>query len=574
MIRQRKKQKTQKTDAEPEQKNSREKKNERVKIIPFGGLGAIGNNLTVFEYKDDIIIVDAGLMFPDDEMPGIDYLIPDFSYIIKNKKKVKGIIITHAHEDHIGALSFLLQKITAPVYAANLTLGLIKSKLEERKPKDEPKLIEVSPRDKVRLGGFNLEFIRINHSIIDGIAVAINTACGTIIHTGDFKIDYSPPDSQVIDLARFADYGEKGVLLLMSDSTNAMVKGYSRSESSLQQGLTEIFASAKGRIIVASFASNIHRMQQVLDAAFIYNRKVALSGISVEKNFEIASNLGYLSYKKDLIVNIREAVKMQEKKVVVFCTGSQGEPMSALSRMANGTHKHIQITDKDTIAISASIIPGNERTVNRVVNSLLRLGAQVIYDEEDIHASGHAAEEELKLMISLTKPKFFMPVHGEYMHLKAHAKIAESLRIKSSRIMLADNGDILELTENSFKKINSLTLDKIFVHGIDTGSIESYVIKDRQVMSQDGILFITALISGENILRSPEITAKGFIEYKSRKIIDSVVKFTEQELGKMLSEGHKIEDVELTLDKKVKKHIFGLTKRSPLVEIRLIEVQR
>ena len=502
MTRQNRKQKELKTADQSEQKDIKEKKDERIKILPLGGLGAIGNNLTIFEYKNDIIIVDAGLMFPDDEMPGIDYLIPDFSYIEKNKKKVKGIIITHGHEDHIGSLAFLLQKITAPVYAARLTLGFIRSKLEERKPKDEPVLIEVSPRDSIKLGKFNLEFIRINHSIIDGISVAINTGAGTIIHTGDFKIDYSPPDGQMIDLARFAEYGEKGVLLLMSDSTNAMVKGYSRSESSLQQGLMDVFSSSKGRIIVASFASNIQRMQQVLDAASVYNRKVALSGISVEKNFEIASNLGYLSYKKELIVDIREAVKMQEKKIVVICTGSQGEPMSALSRMAKGTHKHIHITDKDTIAISASVIPGNEKTVNTVVNSLLKLGSEVIYDEEDIHASGHAAEEELKLMISLTKPKFFMPVHGEYMHLKAHAAIAESLKIKASRIMLAENGDILEVTENSFKKINSITLSKIFVHGIDIGNIESSVIKDRQVMSQDGILFITALISGENVVRA------------------------------------------------------------------------
>jgi ribonuclease J len=559
-----------------EQKNGidlKEKRDERIKILPLGGLGAIGNHLTIFEYKDDIIIIDAGLQFPDDEMPGIDFLIPDFSYIIKNKKKVKGIIITHGHEDHIGALPFLLQKITAPVYAASLTLGFIRSKLEERPPKEDPELIEVSPRDRIEIGSFTLEFIRINHSIIDGIAVAINTGCGNIIHTGDFKIDYSPLDSQVIDLARFAQYGEKGVLLLMSDSTNALVKGYSRSESSLQQGLTDIFSSAKGRIIVAAFASNIHRIQQVLDAAYIYNRKVALSGITIEKNFEIANSLGYLSYKEDLIVDIREAVRMQDKKIVVICTGSQGEPMSALSRMSNGIHKHIRISDKDTIAISASIIPGNEKTVNNVVNALLKQGAQVIYDEEDIHASGHAAEEELKLMISLTKPKFFMPIHGEYMHLRAHAKIAESLKIKSSRIMLAENGDMLELTENSFKKTGTIALNKIYVHGIDIGDIESNVIKERQAMSSDGILFINALISGTNIIKSPEIIARGFIEYKSKKIIDSIIEFTGKELDKMLLEDIKPEEIELNLIKKVKKHVFGLTKRSPLIEVRLIEVQ-
>ncbi len=567
-----KKKKNQK-ETELEKQEQINKKDERLKIIPLGGLGAIGNHLTIFEYKDDIIIIDAGLQFPDDEMPGIDFLIPDFSYIIKNKNKIKGIIITHGHEDHIGALPFLLQKITAPVYAASLTLGFIRSKLEERPPKEDPELIEVTPRDRIDIGNFTLEFIRINHSIIDGIAVAINTGCGIVVHTGDFKIDYSPLDSQVIDLAKFAQYGEKGVLLLMSDSTNALVKGYSRSESSLQQGLTDIFSSSKGRIIVAAFASNIHRIQQVLDAAYIYNRKVALSGITIEKNFEIAGSLGYLSYKKDLIVDIRNAIKMQDKKIVVICTGSQGEPMSALSRMANGMHKHIHITDKDTIAISASIIPGNEKTVTNVVNALLKQGAQVIYDEEDIHASGHAAEEELKLMISLTKPKFFMPIHGEYMHLRAHAKIAESLKIKPSRIMLAENGDMLELTENSFKKTGAVALSKIFVHGMDIGDIESNVIKERKVMSSDGILFISALISDTNILKAPEIIARGFIEYKSKKITDSIVQFVEKELDKMLIDGLNHEEIELGLIKKIKKHVFGLTKRSPLIEIRIIEVQ-
>ncbi|MFH0976951.1 MAG: ribonuclease J [Spirochaetota bacterium] len=555
-----------------DQKDISSRSGEKIRITPLGGLGAIGNHLTLFEYKEDIIIVDAGLMFPDDEMPGIDFLIPDFSYVIKNKKKVKAIIITHGHEDHIGALPFLLQNITAPVYAAGLTLGFIRSRLEERQPKDEPVLIEVNPRDRVEIGAFSLEFIRINHSILDGIAIAINTDAGTVIHTGDFKIDFSPLDGKVIDLARFAEYGEKGVLLLMSDSTNALVHGYSKSESSLQQGLNDIFASSRGRILVASFASHIHRIQQVLDAAHKYNRKVALSGITIEKNFEIARSLGYLSYKEDLIVDIREAVRMQDKKIVVVCTGSQGEPMSALSRMAAGTHKHIQVNERDTIAISASVIPGNEKTVNNVVNALLKQGADVFYDMEDIHATGHAAEEELKLMITLTKPKFFMPIHGEYMHLRAHARIAESLKIKQSRIMLAENGDMLELTQNSFVKTDSIPLRKIFVHGIDIGDIESNVIKERQTMSRDGVLFINAIVRGENIIKAPEIIARGFIEYKSEKIINSLAQFAEKELEKLLLDRRE-EDIELSLNKKIKKHVFNLTKRSPLIELRIAELQ-
>lgn len=561
-----------KREKRKEEKEHKDHKEEKIKIIPLGGLGAIGNHLTVFEYKDNIIIIDAGIMFPDDEMPGIDFLIPDFSYLIKNKKKIKGIIITHAHEDHIGALPFLLQKITAPVYATSLTLGFIKSKLEERPPKDDAELIEVSSRDMIEIGNFILEFIRVNHSIIGGVGLAINTDIGTIIHSGDFKVDYSPLDGQVIDLARFAEYGEKGVLLLMSDSTNALVKGYSRSESSLQQGLADIFSSSKGRLIVATFASNIHRIQQVLDAAYIYNRKVVLSGITVEKNFEIAKNLGYLSYKEDLLIDIREASKLQDKKIVVICTGSQGEPMSALSRMAAGTHKHIRIGEKDTIAISASIIPGNEKTVNNVVNSLLKQGAEVFYDKEDIHATGHATEEELKLMISLTKPKFFMPIHGEYRHLMAHAGIAESLKIKSSRIIIAENGDVLELAPASFKKIDSIALSKVFVDGIDIGDIESDVIKDRQTMSSGGIIIITAVISGINLKKEPQVTAKGFIDNKESKILKTISQFSEKELDKMLLDGIKKEEIVLSLEKKLKKHIFNSIRRSPLIIIHIVEV--
>lgn len=553
---------------------TKDKKQEqgKIKILPLGGLGAIGNHLTVFEYKESIIIVDAGIMFPDEELPGVDFLIPDFSYLEKNKKKIKGIIITHGHEDHIGALPFLLQKVKAPVYGTSLTLGFIRNRLEERPLNYEPELIEVSSREQIAIDAFQIEFIRINHSIVDGIGLAINTGHGTIIHSGDFKIDYSPLDGQVIDLARFAEYGEKGVLLLMSDSTNALVKGYSRSESSLKEGLIDIFSSAKGRIIVASFASNIHRIQQVLDAAYRYNRKVALSGTSIEKNFEISSSLGYLSYKEDLVINIKQASSLPDKKLVVVCTGSQGEPMSALSRMASGTHKHIRINDKDTIVISASVIPGKEKTVNSVVNSLLKKGAEVFYDQDDIHATGHATEEELKLMITITKPKFFMPIHGEFRHLRAHAKIAESLKIKSSRIVIAENGDVMELTQNSFKKTGSISLSKVFVDGIDIGDIESDIIKDRQVMSTEGTLIITAAISGTVLTKTPQVVARGFIGNKSRKILDSIIRFTETELDKLLLEGLTKEELINNFDKRIKKHVHGTTKRSPLIVTNIIEV--
>jgi ribonuclease J len=550
----------------------KQKEEDSIKIIPLGGLGAIGNHCTIFEYRDEIIVVDAGIMFPDDEVPGVDFLIPDFSYLEKNKKKVKGIIITHGHEDHIGALPFLLQKLNVPVYAAGLTLGFIKNRLEERPPKETPVLIEIYPRNQVELGHFRLEFIRINHSIVDGIGIAITTDVGTIIHSGDFKIDYSPLDGQVIDLSKFAEYGEKGVLLLMSDSTNALVKGYSKSESSLKEGLTDIFSSARGRIIVASFASHIHRMQQVLDAAYRFNRKVAISGISMEKNFEIAANLNHLNYKKELMIDIREASSLPDKKLVVICTGSQGEPMSALSRMANGIHKHIQIGERDTIVISASVIPGNEKTVNNVINSIMTKGAEVFYDHEDIHASGHAAEEELKLLISLTKPRFFMPIHGEYRHLKAHAKIAESLKIKQSGIIIAKNGDILELNRRGFRQIDSIDLRRVFVDGIDIGDIESDIIRDRQLMSAEGIIFFTAVISGKKDLKSAHITAKGFIGHKNKKLVDTIRASAEADIKNMLKDGNLGEESISKLDKKIKRNIYNLTKRNPLVEIKFIEV--
>lgn len=545
---------------------------EEIKIIPIGGLGAIGNHMTLFEYKGSIIVVDAGIMFPDENTPGIDFLIPDFSYVIENKEKVKGIIITHGHEDHIGAVPFLLQEIDVPIYATRITLGFIKSRLGERPPKKEPRFIEIGLREQIDIDGFSIEFIGVNHSIVDGVGLAIKTDAGTIIHTGDFKIDYSPLDGQVIDLARFAEYGECGTLLLMADSTNAVVEGYSRSESSLQKGIFDIFSSSKGRIIIASFASNIHRIQQVLDAAHKYNRKVTLSGATVQKNFEIARELGYIKTRDGLVIDIKHAVNLPDKKQVVICTGSQGEPMSALSRMANGSHKHIRIGNKDTVVIAASVIPGKEKTVNSVVNSLLRKGAEVYYDQENIHASGHASAEELKLMISLVKPKFFMPIHGEYRHLMANARIAESLNIKSSHIVVGENGDIFNLSRKSFKKEGALSLKRVFVDGLEIGDIESEVIKDRQAMSTDGMLLVTAAISGKTVQGTPGVVLKGLAGHKNDEIIETISGLVEEELGKMLLLGKPESEIFSVLKKKLKNIVYGLTKRNPLIDIQLLEI--
>lgn len=545
----------------------------KLKIIPLGGLSAIGKNMALFEYGNDIIIVDCGIQFPTEEMPGVDLLIPDFSYLKKNRDRVKGIIITHGHEDHIGAIPYLLQEISAPVYATRITIGLMQSRLEEKRPGGEVTFVEVSPRDVVHLGAFMVEFIRVNHSIIDGVGLAITTPQGVIIHTGDYKIDFSPVDREVTDFFRFAEYGEKGVLLLMSDSTNAERPGHTRSESVLGPKLIEIFSSAKGRVFVATFASNINRIQQVLDTAQRYNRRVAVSGSTMLKNIEIARTLGYLKYRDDLIMEADEAEGVQDKKLVVICTGTQGEPMSALTRMANGTHKNFVIGDGDTVIITASIIPGNDRLVNNVINSLLRQGAEVFYEQDrDIHVSGHGSQEELKLIIALTRPKFFMPVHGEYRHLKAHAALAESLGIKDSRIILAENGDIISLTQKSYAIEGKLELREMFVDGGKIYDMESGIIKERHVLSGDGIIVATVVIARGKIAAGPDIITRGFVAPSDGKVHASIVHFIEEHAEKMLYDGSRAAEIEQFIRKNLRNHVYRLTKMNPIIELQIIEV--
>lgn len=547
--------------------------NKAIKIIPLGGLGVIGKNITLFEYKSEIIIVDCGIMFPTDEMPGIDYLIPDFSYIKKNKSKVKGILITHGHEDHIGAIPYLLQEVQAPIYGTKLSIGLIQSRLEELPPKKEPEFVEIKPRDQKQIGKFLVEFIKVNHSIIGGVAVAIQTDVGTIIHSGDFKIDFSPVDGDVTDIFRFAEHGEKGVLLLMSDSTNAERQGFTKSESVLVNKLADIFSSANGRIIVATFASNIHRIQQVMDVAQRYNRKVVISGMTMQKNIEIANALGYLNFRDDLIIDISKANSYPHKKLVVIGTGSQGEPMSALYRMAYASHRHFTVGKGDTVIITASVIPGNERMVTRIVNSLMKIGAHVYYDQDDdIHVSGHGSVKELKLMIAITKPKFFMPIHGEYRHLKAHAEIAESLNIKSSRILIADNGDILELTSKNFKKAGSIDISQIYVDGKDIGDIESNVIKDRHVMASDGIIIIIIIISEGMLVREPDIYSRGFLGNKEENILVLFRKHINERVIKLLAEKKVGDDISANLNKGLNSYIYKLTRRNPIIVMDVLEI--
>jgi len=548
-------------------------KEQSVKILPLGGLDAIGKNMTVFEYGEDIIIVDCGIMFPTEETPGLDFIIPDFSYIVKNRHRIKGILITHGHEDHIGAVPFLLKEVSAPVFATRLTLGLIQNRLEERPPRQKPDLREVAPGDRFQVGAFAVEFIAVNHSIIDGTAIAITTPVGVIIHSGDFKIDYSPVDGRVTDIHTFAEYGEKGVLLLMSDSTNALRKGYTRSESILSERLFEIFSAVKGRVIVATFASNIHRIQQVLDAAQKYNKRVVISGITMQKNIEIARSLGYLEYRDDLIVDVAQAGSLPSKRLVIICTGSQGEPMSALSRMASRTHRNFAAGAGDTVLITASVIPGNERMVYSVINSLMKMGCEVFYEQdEDLHVSGHASQEELKLMISLTKPKFFMPIHGEYRFLRAHVRIAESLGIKSSRCIIASNGDILELSKKSFEKTGELHLDQIYVDGQDIEDVGNGVIQDRKAMASEGIVMGAVGTAEGMLIRPPEVVAKGFVAGRNGKVLEAIRADVQSQVHRMLADGQREKEIAAFLRKHLKNSIFRMTRRNPLIEVQVMDV--
>lgn len=547
-------------------------KEKKIRIIPIGGLHAIGGNMLVIEYDNEMLIIDCGISFPNGETPGIDFMIPDFTYVLENKHKVKGIIITHGHEDHIGAIPFFLQKINVPVYATKLTLGLVASRLAER-PVSQHTFIEIEPRDTIHIGPFIIEFLLVNHSIIDGVGLAIKTPLGIIIHTGDFKIDYSPVDGKVADLHRFAEYGQQDVLLLISDSTNATKPGYTPSEIILKKKLLEIFARSKGRIFVASFASNIHRIQQVLEASQKYNRKVVISGTTMQKNVEIATELGYLQYKKDLIIDAKDTGKYTYKKLVVLCTGSQGEPMSALHRMANGTHKHFRISAGDTVVITASVIPGNERMVYNVINSLMQLGALVYYEQdEDIHVSGHASQEELKLMITLTQPKYFLPVHGEYRHLKAHAALAESLNIKPKDIIVAKNGDIIELTDKSFEKRGSIPLSTVYVDGNYIGDITDEVIAERKTLSSDGVIVISIVIGDGLLLYPPAIIAKGFIGLKNDKFLQVLQKELSATIEKHLAQNASSENLSVAVKKLVKMIAHRFTNNTPLVETIIQEI--
>ncbi len=489
------------------------RKKNKMKIIPLGGLGEIGKNITVIEYKDDIVVIDCGMSFPEDEMLGIDVVIPDITYLLKNKEKIKGILLTHGHEDHIGGLPYFLEKLNVPVYASRLTLGLLENKLREHNLGNII-LNEVKAGDQINLGIFSIEFIKVTHSIPDSVAIAIHTPVGIVVHTGDFKVDFTPINENVMDLHKFAELGKKGVLVLLADSTNVERPGYTMSEKTVGDTFNDIFLKAPERIIVATFASNVHRVQQIINAAEMYNKKIVISGRSMINTINVAYELGYLKIKEGTLIDINDMNKYKDNEIVILTTGSQGEPMSALSRMAFSEHKKIKLVPEDTVIVSASTIPGNEKTISKVINKIVEIGATVIYESlADVHVSGHACQEELKLIHTLLKPKYFIPVHGEYRHLKRHAQLAEELGMPRANIFIAKNGSVIEFTKNSAEMTQCVQSGNILVDGLGVGDVGNIVLRDRKHLSEDGLIVVVVTMSKQEgkVIAGPDIISRGFV---------------------------------------------------------------
>ena len=554
-------------------------KNEKakVKIIPLGGVNEIGKNLTAIEYKNDIVVIDCGLKFPDEDMFGIDLVIPDITYLIKNKEKVSGIFLTHGHEDHIGALPYVLRQLNVPVYGTKLTLGIVETKLKEHGLLSSTELIRVKPRDVIRLNSVSVEFIKTNHSIADSVAIAVHTPLGVVLHTGDFKIDYTPIDGELMDFARFAELGKKGVLAMMADSTNVEKQGYTKSERIVGESLTRIFGKTKGRIIIATFASNIHRIQQIIDAATVYGRKVAVSGRSMENIINVAIELGYIEVAENTLVPIDAINKYNNDQIVIITTGSQGEPMSALSRMASAEHKKVNIVEGDTIIISATPIPGNEKLVSKIVNQLFKKGAEVIYgSSENIHVSGHACQEELKLMQTLIKPKNFIPVHGEYRHLKQHGELAIKLGLNPKNVVIPEVGNVIEVNRSGIRKSGTVISGQIFVDGLGVGEVGNIVLRDRKHLSQDGILTVVVTLSKDNktIVAGPDIISRGFVYVReSEGLIDEAREIVRNTL--LECEEKNITDwatLKSNVRDELRSYLYEKTKRKPMILPIIMEI--
>lgn len=553
------------------------KKMNKIKVIPLGGLGEIGKNITAIEYGDEIIVIDCGLAFPSAEMHGVDFLIPDISYLKQNHKKVKAIVLTHGHEDHIGAIPYVLKHINVPIYGTKFTLKLVKSRLEERNIVSDCILNEVKVGETVVTNNFSVEFIRTCHSIADACALAITTPEGVIVHTGDFKIDHTPVDGELINLNRLSELGSQGVLLMMADSTNVERDGFTISEKEIGKNLDMLFSKANGRVIVASFASNIHRIQQIINASVLYNRKIVFSGRSMERVSKIAIESGYLDVAEDSIINIHDIKNFNESEITIITTGSQGEPMSALSRIANAEHKHIKIKENDFIIISASPIPGNERATSKLIDKLLNAGAEVIYNEiEEVHVSGHACKEELKLIHRLVKPKFFMPVHGEYRHLVEHKLLAQELGMQPENIFLMETGRVLELTSNSGEMIGKVNCGSVIVDGKGVGDVGNIVLADRERLGSDGVITVVVTIDSSEfkLLSGPDILTRGFVYVReSEALIKELRKVAQIEIENCLD--NNIKDwntIKFNIKSALGKNIYNKVKRTPTILPVIIEI--
>ena len=553
-------------------------KSSKLKIIPLGGLHEIGKNITVFEYEDEIIVVDCGISFPEDDMLGVDLVIPDITYLVKNQEKIKGMVITHGHEDHIGGIPYFLKQINVPIYATRLTVGLINNKLEEHKLLRSTEMHTVNQGDTIKLGkNFKVEFIRSSHSIPDSVMLAITTPAGTILHTGDFKVDYTPIDGQLMNLGRIAELGNQGILALMSDSTNAERKGFTMSESSVGEVFEKVFQNCTKRIVVATFASNVHRIQQIVNSAVKYGRKIAVCGRSMINIITTSIELGYIKCPDNVFIDIDMIGSYTDDQLVIITTGSQGEPMSALTRMAAGDHRKVKITPNDLIIISATPIPGNEKYVSKVIDDLMQLGAEVVYSAlADVHVSGHACQEEQKLIFALAKPKFFIPVHGEYRQLIAHAETAQSMGIPAKNIVLMENGRVVELSEDEIKLAGMVPNGRVLVDGLGVGDVGNIVLRDRQHLSQDGLIVIVLTMDSSTgeVVAGPDVISRGFVYVReSENLMDEVKSVVRHEIKKC--EEKEIRDwstIKSTVRENLRDYIFVKTKRNPMIIPIIMEV--
>ena len=573
--------KTRKTNKQNVRNKNKEEqfgfKRPKLRIIPLGGLHEIGKNITVFEYGDDMIAVDCGLSFPEDDMLGVDLVIPDITYILNNKEKFKGLVITHGHEDHIGGIPYFLKQLNTPIYGTKLTVGLIKNKLEEHNLVNSTKLHVVEQGQTIKLGCFKIEFIRSSHSIPDSVMFAINTPVGTIMHTGDFKIDFTPIDGKIMDLGRIAEIGNKGVLALMSDSTNSERKGYTMSESSVGEVFDKLFMHCSKRIVVATFASNVHRVQQIVNSAVKYGRKIAVCGRSMINMINTSKELGYIKCPDNLFIDIDMINNYTDNQLVIITTGSQGEAMSALTRMATVTHKKVKITQNDLVIISATPIPGNEKYVSKVIDDLMQIGAEVVYSAlEDVHVSGHACQEEQKLILSLVKPKYFIPVHGDYRHLVAHSETAKSVGIPKENIFMLHNGLVLEMNRESAEYADTVPSGRILVDGLGIGDVGNVVLRDRQHLSQDGLIVVVLTLEGATgeVVAGPDVITRGFIYVKdSENVMEDIKNEVRQEVRECEYRG--ITDwttIKNIVRDNLRDYIFEKTKRNPMIIPIIMEI--